>query len=844
MKKLLSIMLVFTMLLAFVPAGAASADEAVAVSVDTVIAAPADTEVEICIRMASEPHWAAIDLAVAFDPEVLVYKGFRRNPALDAQAAAGETMIYTINTDSAAAGSVGVYFTTAGNSGGYYGYFPDGYDYFGILTFDVAATASVGLSAVSASIDSLTNFEGEDVAFTIADGGVNVVACEHDWQITAHADEDCENAGYTDYECSLCHAMRSVEIPARGHYWNELERVEPTTDAEGHVTYECVWCGKTRTEILSILQPFDGVRVRVEKVTATPGDEYIEMKLYVDDTPRWGSISILLHFDTDVLVYEEFEVNSAVSKQLRTGKPVIFTLNDEKTDEGELRVLLASAYEADGYEGYHSGGYEYLGTIEFDVAATAAPGFSEVTVDVTKLTDNAAVGVPFETVNGGVQVNCAHDWQEIEHSEPACEADGYAIFKCSKCDELKRESLGAALGHSWGDWEVTTPATCSAEGVETRVCSRDASHTETRVLAIDPDAHEWIDGGRTPATCSAEGAAYYFCAHNPEHEKTEPIVIDPDAHDWGEWGVTTPSTCSAEGVETRVCNHDASHTETRPLAVDADAHDWGEWKVTTPATCAAKGVETRVCANDDSHFETREIAIDPDAHVWTQSGMQDATCAAGGWVEYVCENDPTHTRRDETQINPDAHAWGEWGVTTPATCTEKGVETRVCLNDDLHIETREIAMDPDAHAWGEWEVTTPATCTEAAVETRVCANDPAHTETRGGEAAVGHAWGEWQLTVRSTFWQEGEETRYCTRDASHFETRALDKLLKGDIDKDGSITVADALAVLRIAAALVEETQDAIDIADIDRDDEISVADALQILRRSVKLITPEAWLA
>ena len=37
-----------------------------------------------------------------------------------------------------------------------------------------------------------------------------------------------------------------------------------------------------------------------------------------------------------------------------------------------------------------------------------------------------------------------------------------------------------ANGHDWGAWAVTTPATTSAAGVETRTCKRNASHTETR----------------------------------------------------------------------------------------------------------------------------------------------------------------------------------------------------------------------------------------------------------------------------------------------------------------------------------------------------------------------------
>lgn len=39
-----------------------------------------------------------------------------------------------------------------------------------------------------------------------------------------------------------------------------------------------------------------------------------------------------------------------------------------------------------------------------------------------------------------------------------------------------------ANGHDWGAWAVTTPATTSAAGVETRVCQRNATHTETRAI--------------------------------------------------------------------------------------------------------------------------------------------------------------------------------------------------------------------------------------------------------------------------------------------------------------------------------------------------------------------------
>ena len=59
---------------------------------------------------------------------------------------------------------------------------------------------------------------------------------------------------------------------------------------------------------------------------------------------------------------------------------------------------------------------------------------------------------------------------------------------------------------------------------------------------------------------------------------------------------------------------------------------------------------------------------------------------------------------------------------------------------------------------------------------------------------------------------------------------------KGDLDADGEITVADALAALRIAAQLSPETPSAILIGDMDNDYSITVADALAILRIAAKL--------
>ena len=61
-------------------------------------------------------------------------------------------------------------------------------------------------------------------------------------------------------------------------------------------------------------------------------------------------------------------------------------------------------------------------------------------------------------------------------------------------------------------------------------------------------------------------------------------------------------------------------------------------------------------------------------------------------------------------------------------------------------------------------------------------------------------------------------------------------IILGDLDRDGQITVADALVALRIAARMAYATDIDFRIGDLDEDWQISVADALAILRIAAKM--------
>ena len=117
--------------------------------------------------------------------------------------------------------------------------------------------------------------------------------------------------------------------------------------------------------------------------------------------------------------------------------------------------------------------------------------------------------------------------------EPTCTEEGYTRYTATvpataspdgkEYSDVQDAKATAALGHDWGAWKVTTPSTCSSEGVETRTCTR-CNTAETRAIAIDPNAHEWGDWQVTrEPTPNKNGVRTRVCKHNVKHKQTESI---------------------------------------------------------------------------------------------------------------------------------------------------------------------------------------------------------------------------------------------------------------------------------------------------------------------------------
>ena len=105
---------------------------------------------------------------------------------------------------------------------------------------------------------------------------------------------------------------------------------------------------------------------------------------------------------------------------------------------------------------------------------------------------------------------CAHsfgDWQVV--SPATCTADGSRQRVCTRCGAVEVQTL-PATGHSFGAWTVTKAATCTESGISTRKCS--VCGTEETMI-VPSLGHSMTATAGKAATCTEAGnSAYWTCS--------------------------------------------------------------------------------------------------------------------------------------------------------------------------------------------------------------------------------------------------------------------------------------------------------------------------------------------
>ena len=370
----------------------------------------------------------------------------------------------------------------------------------------------------------------------------------------------------------------------------------------------------------------------------------------------------------------------------------------------------------------------------------------------------------------------------------------------------------SVLGHEWGAW------TSNGNVTHTRVCSRDASHTETEnchggtadcthkaVCTVCGEAYGDLAPHsftaetaeeqylKSAATCT-EKAVYYkscaVCGTSSEGTADEATFTSgkPLGHDWGAW------TPDGEGTHKRICTHDASHVETAGCTYgDWSTNQDSHWKTCT--VCGGEAERLNHADPDCDHFcdtcgikmtehdFTGELAI-------TALLYKEANCLSPALYYKSCkicmlssEGTASEATFASGEKNPDRHAEepGDWQLDGDShwrfyTCCHLEVDrgahqggTADCLAPALCEVCQHPYGELGPHHFvdqvNEYRLKSAATCTSPAVYYQSCSTCGAQgAETFTNGEPLGHDYGAWTSNG------DGTHTRICAHDAAHTET--------------------------------------------------------------------------
>ena len=395
--------------------------------------------------------------------------------------------------------------------------------------------------------------------------------------------------------------------------------------------------------------------------------------------------------------------------------------------------------------------------VETTPATCTKAGVKTYTCDVCKATKTEPIPViahqyewKHDETNHWQECSVCHDIiDKAEHT--------YASHKCedtATCTKAECGYVKPAGQHSWNDGEVTTPATCTTDGVKTYTCK---VCSETKTEPIKASGHSLTKVEAVAATCTEGGNnEYYTCSVCKKVFKadktTETTVADETLAALGHKLTKTEAkaaTCTEPGNNAywtcETCGQVFKDEQgTQPTTVDAETinatghtpkTDWktdGDYHWHVCDKCGA------VVGDKAAHtFDTNDCAVDRKCticsyekkagqHTWgekTYTWSDDFKCTAA--TKCISCQKPLTETVDGVK------------TTVPATCVADGkdIYTATFTNTAFETKTKEVTIDKLGHTYGApvWSWSEDG---KTATATFTCTREGCTAETTGHAQTV------------------------------------------------------------------------------------------------------------
>ena len=558
----------------------------------------------------------------------------------------------------------------------------------------------------------------------------------------------CTEAGLTDGEkCSVCGTVIKAqeEIPAKGHSWNEGEiTTSPTCENAGVKTYTCTVCNATKTEAIDATG-HTPVEVAEKPATCTEAGHTAGTKCSVCDAILSGMEEIPATGHTEKTVAgkpatcTETGLTDGISCSVCG---TVIKAQEEIPAKGHTEVIDAAkaptCTETGLTEGKHCSVCNEILVAQEVIPATGhkaekVPG-KAATCTEAGLTDGEKCSVCHAVIVEQKEIPATgHKAETVSGKAATCTKAGLTDGeKCSVFHAVIVEQKEIpALGHSWGEWTVTTPASCTATGEKTRTCDRCAA-TEKRELAKT---------GHTE-------------------------VVDPAV------GATCTEPGKTEGKHCSVCNAVIKAQEVIPAKGHTEVID-----TAVAPTCTEPGkTEGKHCSVCNTVLVAQEV-IPAKGHTEVIDEAIEATCTTPGKTEGKHCSVCNEVIVAQTEVPAKGHT-EVVDLAVEATCTAPGkTEGKHCSVCGEVITAQETVP-----AKGHTEVVDPvveATCTKPGkTEGKHCSVCNEVLVAQKVVSAKGHDWDSGKILKQPTYGENGEMLYTCAI-CDEYKTEIIPKLVNG-----------------------------------------------------------------
>ena len=298
----------------------------------------------------------------------------------------------------------------------------------------------------------------------------------HDFVVKEMIAPDCDDEGYTIYECSVCNKTENRDyVDALGHKDEVKETIAPNCTELGYTAYKCSVC--EREENRDYVDALGHSYAATETVAPTCTEQGYTVY-------TCSACSGTENRDYTEALGHNYKPKETIAPTCTEFGYTIYACSACKNEYADdITKALGHKYDAEVTE-----------------PTCTEEGFTTYT---------CVRGECLDSYVADKKDPLGHDYQFTETLAPTCDERGYDLYDCSRCAYYENRNYVSMLGHDEAYVSTVSP-TCTINGYDVYYCKRcGENYHKNEVSSL---GHTWVETSRSTLSCETAGYIEYTCS--------------------------------------------------------------------------------------------------------------------------------------------------------------------------------------------------------------------------------------------------------------------------------------------------------------------------------------------